>query len=149
MDSPGKTLAGAASTAPGRALPGQLARRQQSKPPFSPRVPTPPTIHTGTKAWEVPLWWHADLHQDHKHVRSNEDQKTATIGGILAEEIHKTPGKRLAGDDYNATARPLPGPRQDPCRRHQRGHCQAHASQDSTAVPKQPLAQPAGQAPVW
>ena len=45
-----------------------------------------------------------------KHVRSDEDQKTTTLGGILAEEIHKTPSKRLAGDDGNATARPLPGP---------------------------------------
>ena len=50
----------------------------------------------------------ADLCQDHKHVRSDEDQKTATLGGILSEEIHKTPGKRLAGDDCDATARPLP-----------------------------------------
>ena len=43
-------------------------------------------------------------------MRSDENQKTATLGGILAEEIHKTPGKRLAGDDCNTTARPLPGP---------------------------------------
>ena len=48
-------------------------------------------------------------------MRSDEDQKMTTLGGTLAEEIHKTPGKRLAGDDCNATARPLPGPRQDPC----------------------------------
>jgi hypothetical protein len=33
-----------------------------------------------------------------------------TLGGILAEEIHKTPGKHLAGDDRSATARPWPGP---------------------------------------
>src|SRR4051812_29392337 len=107
------------------------------------------TNYIGTKAREAPLRWHADLRQDHKHVRSDEDQKTATLGGILAEEIHKTPGKRLAGDDCNARARPLTGPRQDPCRRHQRGHCHARASQDSTAVPKQLLAQLAGQAPAW
>ena len=43
-------------------------------------------------------------------MRSDEDQKTATLNGILAEKIHKTPGKTLAGDDYNATAIPLPGP---------------------------------------
>ena len=30
----------------------------------------------------------------------------ATLGGILADKIHKTPGKRVAGDDCNATARP-------------------------------------------
>ena len=71
----------------------------------------------------------------------------ATLGGIPAEGIHKTPGKHFAGDDRNATARPLPGPRQGPCRGHQRGHSQARVDQDSTAVPKQLLAQPAGQAP--
>ena len=38
---------------------------------------------------------------------------------------------------------PQPGPR------HQQGHCQARTSQDSTIVPKQLLAQPAGQAPAW
>ena len=43
-------------------------------------------------------------------MRSDENQKTATLGGILAEEIHKTPGKRLAGDDCDAMTRPLPGP---------------------------------------
>ena len=36
-------------------------------------------------------------------MRSDENQKTVTLGGILAEEIHKTHGKRLAGDNYNAT----------------------------------------------
>ena len=66
--------------------------------------------YIGTKAREAPLWWDADLRQDHKHVRSYEDQKTATLGGILAEEIHKTPGKTLAGDNCNAIAAPLPGP---------------------------------------
>ena len=68
---------------------------------------------------------------------------------ILAEEIHKTPGKRLAGDDCDTTARPLPGPRQDPCRGHQRGHCQVCTSQDPAAVRMQLPAQPAGQAPAW
>ena len=43
------------------------------------------------------MWWHANLRQDHKHVRSDEDHKMATLGGILAEEIHKTPSKSLAG----------------------------------------------------
>jgi hypothetical protein len=50
-------------------------------------------------------------------------------------------------------ARPLPGmtaaPRQDPCRGHRQGHSQAHACQDSTAVPMQLLARPAEQAPAW
>ena len=141
MDSPSKTLARAASTAPARALPGQLARCQQSKPPLSPRVPTPPTNYIGTKAREAPLWWHEDLRQDHEHTRSDEDQKTATLGGSLVEESYKTPGKILAGDDC--------APWQDPCRGHLRGHSQAHVCQDPTAVPMQPPAQPAGQAPAW
>ena len=54
-------------------------------------------------------WWHADLHEDHKHARSNEDQKTTILGKILAEEIHETSGKILVGDDRDATARPLAG----------------------------------------
>ena len=48
-----------------------------------------------------------------------------TLGRILAEEIHKTPGKTPIGDDCKATARPLLGPRQNACRGHQQGHCQA------------------------
>jgi len=55
VDSLGKILAEAASAAPAKALPGQLARLQQSKPPLSPRVPTPPTNYIRTKAWEAPL----------------------------------------------------------------------------------------------
>ena len=43
VDSPGKALAGVASAAPARALPGQLAQHQQSEPPLSPRFPTQPT----------------------------------------------------------------------------------------------------------
>ena len=135
MDSPGKALAEAASAAPARALPGQLAQHQQSEPPLSPRVPNTTNNYTGTKAREAPPWWHADLCQDHKHTRLDEDQKTKTLGGILAEETHKTPSEILAGDDHDATARPLPGPRQYPCRGHQRGHSQAHVCQDATAVP--------------
>ena len=114
---------------------------------MSPRVPNAVNNYIGTRAREAPLWWHVDLCQDHEYMRSDENQKKAILGGILAEEIHKTPGKRLAGDDCNATARPLLGPRQDPCRGHQRGHSQARTSQGSTTVSKQLLAQPAGQAP--
>ena len=47
-------------------------------------------------------------------MRSDEDQKTTTLGGILAEEIHETPGKTLVGDDHDAMARPSPGPQQGP-----------------------------------
>ena len=39
-------------------------------------------------------------------MRSDENQKTVTLSGILAEEIHKTPGKRLAEGVSGATARP-------------------------------------------
>ena len=102
---------------------------------MSPKVPTPST--TGTKAREAPPWW----------TRSDEDQKTTILGEILAEEIHETPGKILAGDHRDATARPLPEPRQGPCRRHLRGHNQARVRQDSTVVPIQLPAQPAGPAP--
>ena len=65
--------------------------------------------HIGTKARGAPPWWHADLCEDQKHTRSDEDQKTTSLGGILAEETRETPGKILAGDDRDATARPLPG----------------------------------------
>ena len=57
----------------------------------------------------------ADLCGDHKYTRSDENQKMTILGEILAKEIHETPGKILFGDDHGATARPLPGPRQDPC----------------------------------
>ena len=57
------------------------------------------TNHIGTRAREAPLWWHADLCQDRRYMRSDEDRKTATLGGILAKESHETPGKILAGDD--------------------------------------------------
>ena len=127
MDSPGKALAGAASAAPARALPGKLAQRQQSEPPLSPRVPNVINNYIGTRSREAPPWWHADLCQDHKYIGSDEDQKTATLGGILAEEIHKTPGKILAGDDNNA--------RQGPCRGHPRDHNLAHTRQVFTAAP--------------
>ena len=63
------------------------------------------------------------------------------LGKILAEEIHDTPGKILAGDDRDATARPLPGPRQDPCL--------ARVCRDSTTNSIQLPAQPVGQAPAW
>ena len=122
FSSPGKTLARAASATPAIALPGHLAQRQQSVPPLSPRVPNAANNYIGTKAREAPPWWHADLCQDHKYTRSDEDQKTTIPGKILTKEIHKTPGKILAGDDHDATARPLLGPQQDPCRGHQGGH---------------------------
>ena len=44
------------------------------------------------------------------------------LSKILSEEIHETPGKILAGDNRDAMARPLSGPRQEPYRGHPRGH---------------------------
>ena len=136
LRSPGKSLAGATCPTP--------AERATLEPKGSNAI-----NHIGTKAREAPPWWHADLREDHKHTRSDEDQKTTILGKILAEEIHETSGKILAGDDRDVTARPLPGPRQDPCRGHQRGRGQAHICQDSTAVPMQLPAQPARRAPAW
>ena len=43
VDSLSKILAEAASAAPARALPGQLAQCQRSKPPLSSQAPTQPT----------------------------------------------------------------------------------------------------------
>ena len=158
--SPASALPGTTATprqdpcgAPGKALTKDASRATARLAPAKSPPPLACSCQLNqphwTRAREAPLWWHADLSQDHRDMRSDENQKTATLGGILAEEIHKPPGKRLAGDDCNAMARPLPGPRQDPCRGHHRGHCQARTSQESTAVRKQLLAQPAGQAPAW
>ena len=94
-----------------------------------------PTNYIGTRAWEAPLWWHADLRQDHKHMRSDEDQKMAILGVILAGEIHETPDKMLAGEDHGAAARPLPetpmGQQQGP--RLPRLHRRPHAAASSTS----------------
>ena len=43
------------------------------------------------------------------------------LGKILAKEIHEASGKILAGDDHDATARPLPRPRQGHCWKHPQG----------------------------
>ena len=60
--------------------------------------------HIGTKAREAPPWWHTDLCEDHKDTRTDEDEKTTILSKILAEEIHKTSGKILAGDDHSVAA---------------------------------------------
>src|SRR3990170_6683582 len=83
---PGKSLAGAACLTP--------VERAFLEPKGSNAI-----NHIGTKAREAPPWRHADLCEDHRYTRSDEDQKTTILGGIPAEEIHKTPGKTLAGDD--------------------------------------------------
>ena len=101
---PGKALAGAAEVVPARALPGKLVQTPLECATLEPEVSNI-INHIGTKAREAPPWWHADLCEDHKHTRLDEDQKTTD----LAEEIHETPGKILAGDDSDAAARPLPG----------------------------------------
>jgi len=142
VDSPGKALAGAASTSPTRTLLGQLARHQHSRP-LEPKSSN--TInHFGTEAREAPPWWHANLCGDQKHTRLDDDQKTTILGKILAKDTHETPGKTLAGDDHDATARPLPGPRQDSFRKHPWGRSRAHVCQDSTIVPMQPPAHQLG-----
>ena len=107
VETPGKAFAGAASAAPARTLPGQLARTPTERATLEP-TGSNPTNYDWTRAREAPLWWHADLCQDHRYMRSDEDQKMAPLGGILAEESHKTPDKILAADDC--------APRQDPCR---------------------------------
>ena len=71
--------------------------------------------------------------------------KTEGLQNLDENQKTKTPGKILAGDAHDAAARPLPGPRQDPCRRHPRGRSQAHTCQDSTAVPMQLPAQQLGE----
>ena len=107
MDSTGKALAGGSLHGPGKSLVGATRPTPTERAALEPTNANP-TDHGWTRAREAPLWWHADLCQDHRYMRSDEDQKTATLGGILAEESHKTPGKILAGDDC--------APRQDPCR---------------------------------
>ena len=127
MDSPGETLAGAASAAPARALPGQLAQRQQSAPPLSPRVPTPPTTTLEPRLGR-------DLHdgmQIFVKIISTQDQ--------MRTRRRRSSTRSLPRKSTRPLARSLPGtttmPRQDPCRGHLRGHSQTHVCQDSTAVP--------------
>ena len=102
-----------------RLLPRQPQRPRQD--PCRAARPTPaeratleptvsnPTNYIGTRAREAPTWWHADLCQDHRYMRPDEDQKTATVGGILAEESHETPRQDPCRGRQHATARPLPG----------------------------------------
>ena len=137
----GKTLSGA----PARLLPKTSAGPQPG--PHPPRLhrhshtaASPPTRRApvwrcaaSRPTQQALVWWHADLHHDHKHVRSDEDQKTATLGGIFAEESHKTPGKILAGDDC--------APQQDPCRAPGKtlaeDICRAAVRPTSTKAPSQ------------
>ena len=128
MDSPGKDLAGAACSCQGN-MPN-ASRAATLEPESSDAL-----NHIGTKAREAPLWWHADLCEDQEHARLDENQKTTILSEILAKEVHETPGKILAEDDHCAAARPLPGPRQGPCRRHLQGRSQARICQDPTGVP--------------
>ena len=67
-------------------------------------------------------------------MRSDEDQKMAILGVILAEEIHETPDKILAGEDHGTVARPLQGPWQGPCRRHLQDGSRARVFHNSTAI---------------
>ena len=124
--SPGKTLAGRSLRSPGKSLAGATCPTTAERATLEPKGSNA-INHIGTKAREAPPWWHAGLRKDHRHTRSDEDQKTMILGKILAEEIHETSGKILAGDDRGL----------------------ARTRQDSTAVPMQLPAQPAKRAPVW
>ena len=126
MDSLGKILAKAAPRSPGKSLAGATCPTPAECATLEPKGSNA-INNIGTKAREAPPWWHADLCEDQKRTRSYEDQKTTVLGKILAQEIHETPGKILAGDDRDAPARPLP--------RTPAGHSQTHVCQDSTAVP--------------
>ena len=117
MDFPGKTLAEPGPRNPGKSLAGATCPTPAECATLEPKGSNA-IEHIGTKAREAPPWWHADLCEDHKHTRSDEDQKTMILGKILAEEIHETPGKILAGDDST--------PRQDPCRATRRDPLQAY-----------------------
>ena len=139
---PGKGLAGAA-----RPTPAECVTLE----------PTASNIvnYVGTKAREAPPLWHADLCQDHRDIRSDEDKKTVTLGGILAEEIHETPGKILARDDPDTTARPLPktptGPQPGPClpRLHRRSHAAASPPTRRAPAWQRAASRPTEQAPAW
>ena len=65
----GKVLAGAASAAPARPFPGQPAPTPTERATLEP-AGSNPTNCGWTRAREAPLWWHADLRQDHRYMRS-------------------------------------------------------------------------------
>ena len=108
-DSPGKTLAGAASAAPDKSLAGATCPTPAERATLEPKGSNV-INRIETKAREAPPWWHADLREDHKHAILDKDQKTTILGKILAKDTHETPSKTLAGDDHDATAMPLSGP---------------------------------------
>ena len=144
MDSRGKTL-----RSPGKSLAEATCPTPVGRATLEPKGSNINNNHIGTKAREAPPWWHADLCQVQEHTRSDEDQKTMILGKIPAEEIHETPDKILAGDNREATARPLPRPSKTVAKDICRATARPASAKDSTAVPMQLPAQPAGQAPVW
>ena len=120
-------------------------------------------IHIGTKAREAPPWWYADLCEDQKHTRSDENQKTMILGKILAKETHETSGKILAGDAHEtpgktlvgAPARLLPktsaGPQPGPHLPwlHRRSHVAASPPTRQAPMWQRAASRPTQQAPVW
>ena len=96
------------------------------------------------RAREAPPWWHADLCEDKEYSRSDEGWKAMILDKILAEEIHKTPGKILVGDDSAPRQDPCRATQQDPCQGRQRGHCQARIHQVSITDHRQLAAKSAG-----
>ena len=107
VDTPGKALAGAASTAPARALPGQLAQCQQSAPPLSPRVPTLST----TLEPRLGRHLHGGMQIFEKIIGTQDQMRT---------KRRRSSGRSLPRKSTKPPARSLPGTtamlRQDPCR---------------------------------
>ena len=123
LRSPGKSLAGATCLTP------------TERASLEPRG-TNAISHIGTKAREAPPWWHADICQDHKHTRSNEDQKTTPPAGSVPRRSTRPPASALPG----TTAAPW----QDPCRAPGKalaeGVSGAIARPASTKTPRRPQA---------
>ena len=107
MDSPGKTLAGGASTATARALPGQLAQTPAGLPPSSLRVLMPST----TLEPKLGRRLHGGMRIFVK-TRSIQNQMRIRRRRSLARSLPRIPTR--------PPARPLPGMtkllRQGPCR---------------------------------
>ena len=107
MGSPGKTLAGAASTAPARTVPGQVTRRQRSTPPLSPRVPTAPTT---TLEPRLGRHLHGGMQIFVKIMNTQDQMRTRrrrSSARSLPRKSTRPPTRSLSG----TTAMP----RQDPC----------------------------------
>ena len=72
VDSLGKILAEAVPRSPVKILAGATCPTPAERATLEP-TGSDPINYIGTRAREAPPWWHADLCQDHKHTRSDED----------------------------------------------------------------------------